>query len=1437
MKVGGADLSFLNVYNDSHTFAAVSYLADRVEVLPPVAFMAGDFNLRDPMWDAGQRRDTAEHRHLAHRERLVELASVQLGLGLANDPDGPPTWLGNKAGVRHGVIDLVWVDPARGTVDGVLVDDLARVRSDHAVLRWELPLDAAATPGAPNIKRGSEAGTAYVRSCRALFGALPLVYESRERVERIGDWLGDRLEQVWERHATAPKPSRHSKSWWSPECGAIVREVRDLRVQRKGLAARRKALQARVVRAGADFDMSWHREVVHITRELADIAARVDRATRRLKGAVRWAKRQYFDGVMEKTHPSRVWDLVGWTKPRKMNATTGLVDREGTPVDQPEELARVFQDQFTPANPRGVDFSVLDAMPQQDERPFAQISCAEVREALRDTSNFSAPGPDHISWFWLKRIVADNSECTCDNPQHDHFNTEPHVAAFYNACVEFGVQPRIFKRSRTVVIPKPNKPDYSRAKAYRPIVLLNCLGKLLEKVIARRMQFDSQKYGLMHPCQFGGAMQHGTQDAGIQLVHNIQQAWKRGIDSSALLLDVAQFFPSIHHGMMGAILRRQGFHSSLCRYFEDYLVGRQTEFVFNGFQSGPTDFSTGVGQGSALSPILTGLYVAPVLHLVAPVGRPLAGNASLQFYVDDGLIHVAGDLRPRTDRYEGLIYNNWLLQDLFSKVVTNLGRLGLGIEPDKLELMHFRRAREAEWSAREPLGPRLKLTVDGESCTVVPSRSMRYLGFYLDPKLSFRDHVRFYGRRATSTVAALRMLGNSNRGLSTVDKRRLYLSNVLPVLTYGAQLWWHPSWKGKKWIMGSLQKAQRRAALWISGGFRTTRTGALEMPAGLLPIRHQVDKLMRKACLRTCMLHGGHPTRAQLPRDNWAVDDRNVCPPLPLRGVAARDGVTPMSHIDALGRACTEVFDVLHAECRPGDRVRDAFAGQIVMHMDRVDGVQAPPKARREELDAWITKYLKPLVADIESEPSCAMLFTDGSQKRLGVDTLNVSTGAAWAVVRAGTVARTGRFGCGKATPYDAEMAALARGLKEVLRGISEDVTDVHVFADNQAALTSILAAGAGPAQMLSVAACETVRPWLGGSPDRRLHLHWAPGHRGVYWNCVVDREAGIAAAEPPSGDVSFALARQAVTATAVAAWRQDMARPEYRGRQNLTDPLQFDRCKHTSANWFLKTAGRDTVYFARLVRFVSGHFPHGAFRERFNFEGNRRCWCGTATVESRDHIWFDCELWIRKHRPPNDELERRRRGEHRRDALDLGPREPEGADPVEHFLQEWRATPPSLDDVAEFLRLNPAVGTFQWIELVDRAYADREEGAEVTINTLKAALHSSLRRRAYERWATDHPRGELADFVKQYARAAAAVVAKRFEIAESEIPALQAEFGLPRSAPREGHLSGGTADGGTCPRCASVGGPDLVMTPSRRTFPSLPASHSLFPYFLLAIR
>ncbi|KAF9442152.1 hypothetical protein P691DRAFT_682093, partial [Macrolepiota fuliginosa MF-IS2] len=58
-------------------------------------------------------------------------------------------------------------------------------------------------------------------------------------------------------------------------------------------------------------------------------------------------------------------------------------------------------------------------------------------------------------------------------------------------CVELSTWPEYFKISTSVIIPKPNKPNYATPKMFRPIVLLNTLGKLIEKMISNQLQFES----------------------------------------------------------------------------------------------------------------------------------------------------------------------------------------------------------------------------------------------------------------------------------------------------------------------------------------------------------------------------------------------------------------------------------------------------------------------------------------------------------------------------------------------------------------------------------------------------------------------------------------------------------------------------------------------------------------------------------------------------------------------------------------------------------------------------------------------------------------------------------------------------------------------------------------------------------------------------------
>ncbi|KAH9991216.1 hypothetical protein BJV74DRAFT_752876, partial [Russula compacta] len=65
---------------------------------------------------------------------------------------------------------------------------------------------------------------------------------------------------------------------------------------------------------------------------------------------------------------------------------------------------------------------------------------------------------------------------------------------------------------------------YTLAKNFCPISLLECLGKLLEKVVVRLIYRDMARYPLIPTTQFSGCNASSTLDAGLTLLHDIQSA-------------------------------------------------------------------------------------------------------------------------------------------------------------------------------------------------------------------------------------------------------------------------------------------------------------------------------------------------------------------------------------------------------------------------------------------------------------------------------------------------------------------------------------------------------------------------------------------------------------------------------------------------------------------------------------------------------------------------------------------------------------------------------------------------------------------------------------------------------------------------------------------------------------------------------------------------
>jgi hypothetical protein len=122
----------------------------------------------------------------------------------------------------------------------------------------------------------------------------------------------------------------------------------------------------------------------------------------------------------------------------------------------------------------------------------------------------------------------------------------------------------------------------------------------------------------------------------VYLTHLICAGWAKGLKTSIVAFDITQFFPSLNHDLLLCILKHQGFPIEVCNFFSSYLSNRSTQFLWNGILSPLFDCMVGVGQGSALSPVLLALYIALVMHGFQT--HPSSAGCDILSYVDDSTI-------------------------------------------------------------------------------------------------------------------------------------------------------------------------------------------------------------------------------------------------------------------------------------------------------------------------------------------------------------------------------------------------------------------------------------------------------------------------------------------------------------------------------------------------------------------------------------------------------------------------------------------------------------------------------------------------------------------------------------------------------------------------------------------------------------------------------
>ena len=557
----------------------------------------------------------------------------------------------------------------------------------------------------------------------------------------VGETAYDKLLDLRRRHLKSIKVCGRSKRWWNKEIAAQLAVVRDHRS-----------------RSGRDGE--WIRE------------------RHRLRNLIRDGKRKCWEDFCTESGEKLPWEVVRWAKdPWRLKERMGrLQGADGAWLEsERDKVDELVRDLFGEGAAQGTI-----GMGDGGECPYSAYEVMGwVRDALSGTKNNSAAGPSGVSYRLIKAV----RDTRLDSELFGEVVT----------ALRGGYIPDRWRDMRVILIPKPGR-DLTRTTNWRPLNLINCIGKLGDKAVADRVQEEGGL--ILHHQQYGSVRGRSAVDGLYKSVVEARQCLESRGSVGWAFWDVKGGFENVRSA---EVLDRIGGCGPLrcwLPWLERFMSPREFEVAWDGSARGRGAATKGVPQGSPLSPVLFLVFMAPILEEMKRRVKEEVGRVDVRFpsYMDDlhcGLYdkRVAGEEEVKRERMQDLVAR-------VQRVVTEVAaERGLPLAADKEESMVLK----GGWGRKKRRKGGL-------------TEKVKRLGVILDDHLDFAEHWRHRIGKARSLLGALGVVGNSKWGMSPVSLRAAYTGMVHTVASWGVEI----GWRGQKeWRheMTLLQNAAMRKTL------------------------------------------------------------------------------------------------------------------------------------------------------------------------------------------------------------------------------------------------------------------------------------------------------------------------------------------------------------------------------------------------------------------------------------------------------------------------------------------------------------------------------------------------------------------------------------------------------------------------------------------------